>query len=296
MTKIKRIQGYAFVICSAFLFGCMPLITKNIYAEGVNSLSVVFLRNALSVPVLAILTFWKDRSLKITPKSLLPISAIALTGCCITPYLLFSSYNYLASGTATVLHFVYPAAVVVAGMLFLRQRPHWGSLLSVLLCLIGIGTFYDTGTPLDPTGAVLAVVSGLAYAAYVILLSIYKPKNVGGFKLSLYISIVCTVVMAVFFLACGELTFPASLKGWVWCFLLAIVVNVGAVVLFQQGTFIIGGERAAILSTVEPITGVVIGAVVFDEIIGTRTAIGSVLVILASILIAVFDMQKSKKQ
>jgi len=294
--KAKTIQGYLLVVFSAFLFGCMPLITKNIYAEGVNSLSVVFLRNALSIPVLAVLALFKDRSLKIAPKSLLPISAIALTGCCITPFLLFSSYNYLASGTATVLHFIYPAAVVIAGMLFLRQKPHLGSILSVLLCLVGIGLFYDPATPLNLTGAILAIVSGLTYATYVILLSVFKKMAVSGFKLSFYISVVCTVVMSVLFLVRGGLTLPVSFKGWLLCLLLAVVINVGAVVLFQQGTFLIGGERAAILSTVEPITGVIIGAVVFEEIIGTRTAVGSVLVILASILIAVFDMKKAKEK
>ncbi len=292
MTKLKLAQGYAFVIFSAFLFGCMPLITKNIYAEGLSSFSVVFLRNALSIPVLGGLALWKDRSLRITPKSLLPVSAIALTGCCITPFLLFSAYQYLASGTATVLHFVYPAAVVVAGLLFLRRKPQLGSMLSVILCIVGIGLFYDPTAPLDPQGAVLAIASGLAYAAYVVLLSVFKLKGISGFKLSFYISVICTAVMAVVFLVSGRLTLPASLKGWLLCLLLAVVINVGAVVLFQQGTFIIGGERAAILSTVEPITGVIIGALVFNEIVGARTAIGSVLVILASILIAVFDMRK----
>ena len=33
------------------------------------------------------------------------------------------------------------------------------------------------------------------------------------------------------------------------CILLALVISVGAVVMFQRGTFMIGGERASILST-----------------------------------------------
>ena len=68
-----------------------------------------------------------------------------------------------------------------------------------------------------------------------------------------------------------------------------------SVVLFQQSTFLIGGERAAILSTVEPITGLFIGALAFQEAISLRTATGSVLVILAGILIAVFDLRRTKQ-
>ena len=76
----KTLRGYLFVIASAFLFGCMPLITKLIYAEGVNSLSVVLLRNALALPVLALLAHlcFMSTSVCVPPQALfwsfLPVS------------------------------------------------------------------------------------------------------------------------------------------------------------------------------------------------------------------------------
>ncbi len=294
MKKSAVFKGYCLVIVSAFLFGCMPLITKNIYAEGVNSLSVVFLRNVLSIPVLGALTLWKDHTLRIPTKALLPIAAIGLTGCCITPFLLFTSYNFLASGTATVLHFIYPSVVVLASIFFLKKKPHIGSIISVVICAVGIGLFYDPSTPLDPFGALLALVSGITYAAYVVLLSACNLHGVKGFRLAFYLSVICSVAILPVFLISGGITFPTSIVGWLLCLLLAVIINVGAVILFQQGTLLIGGERAAILSTVEPITGVFIGAVAFHEIIGVRSAIGSALVIAASILIAVSDMKDKK--
>ena len=62
--------------------------------------------------------------------------------------------------------------------------------------------------------------------------------------------------------------------------------------MFQQGTFYIGGAKAAILSTLEPITSLFVGMLVFGEAIGAQTAVGSALVILASILIARADMKR----
>ena len=70
------------------------------------------------------------------------------------------------------------------------------------------------------------------------------------------------------------------------------MVNAGAVVLFQQATFTIGGERASILSTLEPITSILLGVAVFHEALTVRTVIGSVLVIGAGILIAALDLRK----
>ena len=69
----------------------MPLMTRLIYREGVNSFSLVFLRNLISLPVLAIAARLGGRSLKIKPQALPSIGGIALLGCCATTILLYTS-------------------------------------------------------------------------------------------------------------------------------------------------------------------------------------------------------------
>ena len=122
MQNKKILRGYLFVILSAVIFGLMPLMAKFIYAEGVNPPTLVLLRNAVSVPVLAMLAGLTGKSLRIPAKALPGMVVIALLGCCVTPLLLFSSYRHIPSGAATVLHFVYPAVVVVGEILFLKTR------------------------------------------------------------------------------------------------------------------------------------------------------------------------------
>ena len=296
MKKTTMLRGYLFVIASAFIFGCMPLMTKYIYAEGINSLSLVFLRNLMSIPMLGVLAKMQGQSLKVPGKALFSISLVGIMGCCLTPLLLFSSYNYMASGTATVFHFIYPALAVVGGILFLKERAKLGTLLCVVICVAGICMFYNPGDPLDWRGSTLAIVSGITYAAYILLLSVFPYKDISGFRFSFFISSTSSVLLLIACLVTGQLTLPTTLVGWLLCLGFAFVINVGAVVLFQQGTFLIGGQRAAILSTVEPITSIFIGALFLNEAIGVRTAIGSVLVILASTLIAVFDMRSAKQE
>lgn len=293
MDRKRTVAGYLLVIFSAVVFGCMPLMVKRIYADGVNSLSVVFLRNLLSVPVVGLLAFRQRKTLRIDPKALPSVAAIGIMGCCMAPVLLFSSYSFMASGTATVLHFVYPAAVVLGGVLFYREKVTAGNLISVLVCVAGISLFYTPGQPLDWRGSVLAIVSGFAYAAYIVLLSHFRfRESVSGFLLNFYIFIINSIVMGLVCLLGGMLTFPTTFGGWATSFLIALAVNAGAVAMFQWGTLIIGGQQAAILSTMEPITSVFVGILVFHEAMTLRTAAGTVLVILASILIVVFDMRR----
>lgn len=293
--KKNLIKGYIFAILSAVIYGCMPLMAKNIYADGVNPFTLVFLRNFFSLIPLGILAYREQKTIKIPVKLLPSIGLIAGLGCCITPILLFTSYRFIASGTATVIHFAYPAIVIVGQILFLKKKVQVGSLISVLLCVVGVGLFYSPEESFNLTGSLLALASGVTFASYVILLSRFDSSQVSGFLFTFYIALLSAVICFVICLVTGSFAFPVSIKGWGLCVLFSLLVTTGAVVLFQQAAFLIGGERVSILSTLEPITSVVVGVIVFKEAIGMRTVIGIVFVIAASVLTALFDMKRRSK-
>ena len=296
----KLFRGYVMVILSAVLYGLMPLMANHIKADGANSYTLVFLRNALSLPLLAGLALWQQKTLAVPVRELPTISLAALFGCCVTPVLLYLSYESIDSGTATVFHFVYPALVVLGGALFLKQKPRAGTVMSVLVCVGGIALFFDPAKPVAWEGSSLALLSGGTFATYVLLLSVFANRRTKGFLFAFYVAVVCTVAMAIFCWCTGLFAFPQSLKGWLLSFLFAALINGCATVLFQQGTFLVGGQRASILSTMEPITGVVVGAIWLGEFAGksagsiVRTVIGSVLVVAATVMIALFDSKKEK--
>lgn len=296
MATKQPYRGYLYVILSAVIYGCMPLMATYIYADGVTPMTLVFLRNALALPSLALLAFIQSKTLALPVRALPSLSLISLLGCCVTPILLFSSYRYIASGTATVLHFIYPAIVLLGGLIFLRKKAQLGSILSVLLCLIGICLFYVPGSDFSWTGALLALASGGTFAAYVLCLSVFRYKQVSGFLFSFYVATAGSVFTLILCLITRQLALPQTLGGWGLCLLFALLVTTGAVFLFQQGAFLIGGERASILSTLEPITGVFIGILLLGDPLHPQSIIGSVLVIAASLLIAVFDMRTKKSE
>lgn len=293
--KSNIYKGYIYAVLSAVIFGCMPLMAKYIYADGVNPMTLVFLRNLLALPSLAVLAWMQGKTLRVAPAALPSISLISLIGCCATPILLFSSYQFIASGTATVFHFIYPSIVVVAGIVFLKKKAQLGSIVSVIVCCAGVALFYTPGQPLDPWGSFLALFSGVTYATYTLLLATFRHKDVTGFLFSLYVALMAALFTFIICLVSGNLALPGSAFGWIMCVIFAFLVTTGAVVLFQQAAFIIGGERTSILSTLEPTTSVIVGILVFSEPLSIRTLIGSALVILASLLIAVFDMKSTKE-
>lgn len=289
----KNVKGYMFAVLSAVIYGSMPLMSKYIYADGVHPFSLVFLRNFLSLIPLGLLAYREHKTLKIPVTRLPDVGITSLFGCCFTPMLLFSSYRFMPSGTATVFHFIYPAVVMVAGFVFLHKKVQPISILCMVLCVGGICLFYSPQQSISMKGSALALSSAFTFATYVVLLSRFQDARVSGFLFSFYTALVCCAVSFVICVATGNLTFPATLRGWGLCVLFSLLVTTGAVVLFQQSTFLIGGEKASILSTLEPITGVLLGGLVMGEDIGPRVLIGTALVVTASILIVLPDKKNT---
>ncbi len=291
MERKKLFKGYLFVILSAVIYGMSPLMARGIYAMGVDPKSLVFLRNLISVPLLFCLALYKNKSVRIEARAAPYTAFIALMGCCVTPLLLFSSYNYISAGTAEVFHFIYPAAVVLGEFMLFKSRITAGRMLSVLLCIAGVALFYSPGNDINVMGGMLALLSGFAYAVYIISLSGFKYRDMGGFTFSFYIAVFSSVIMLLACLIAGNITYPVSAAGWLLVLLFAVMTNIAALVLFQEGTFLIGGSGAAILGTLEPVTSILVDLIIFNIAMTALNFAGSLLVIAASILIAVLDMK-----
>ena len=289
------VKGYFYAVLSAVLFGCMPLMATGIYDQGVTPTALVFWRNLLALPGMAFLAYRERRTLKVPLQALPTMVLLSFFGCTITPILLFGSYRYIASGTATVFHFIYPAAVVVVGMVVLRKKVHGAELFSVGLCMVGVMLFYEPGATVNFAGSAMALGSGVLFSFYIVMLDVFRwREEVSGFLLSFYIAALSALMTGIISVVTGEFAMPATLTGWGLCLLFALLMTLLAMSLFQQATLLIGGEKTSVLSTLEPITSVVVGVLVFQERVGLNTLLGSALVIAASVLIALSDLRRAK--
>ena len=77
---------------------------------------------------------------------------------------------------------------------------------------------------------------------------------------------------------------------------LAIVICIGAVMLFQKGTFLIGAQRAAILSTFEPITSIFVGILFLNETLTPRILLGSAITLVAGVFITLGGKKGEDKE
>ena len=149
MNRIFR--GYLFVILSAILFGCLPLAANIAYDNGLNSLSLVFYRNLFALPILYLPIRLRGEPLRVSRQEFTNILPLSILGFCITPALLFTSYNYLPAGTSTTFHFIYPAMTILGGVVLFRQKGGGSSASSSVAWASSSST--SPGAPSTPSGA-----------------------------------------------------------------------------------------------------------------------------------------------
>ena len=111
--------------------------------------------------------------------------------------------------------------------------------------------------------------------------------------LAFWVSSFSSVLLAVYLAATGSLAISMTPLGWGMSLLFSLLIAVGASVSFQVGVKEVGAQRAAILSTFEPITSIVVGILAFSEPFGLKTALGVVLILAAVLILTIFDQEKA---
>ncbi|MGD9567676.1 MAG: DMT family transporter [Sedimentibacter sp.] len=282
-------KGVIYVLISAIVFGSMPLMANIVYEGNGNPISLTLYRFLLSTPILYYLIKKDKEDIQITKIEFYKICLVGIFGYCATALLLYTSYNYISTGTATTLHFVYPVLVIIGGVLFFKEKPNLIKLISVLFCVLGILMFYNGEKQVNILGMAIAFTSGITYTFYILFLEKSQLKNISTYKLTFYLCIVSSVILLIVCIATGKLALNMTMKAWIMSLILSVSVTLGGVCLFQRGIKLIGSQSTSILSTFEPITSIIIGILIFNEAFDIKTILGFIFILIAALLIAIFE-------
>jgi len=282
-------KGIFYIIISAVIFGMMPIVAKIIYSNGSNPLTLTFHRFIFSIPGLFLMCHFSKIKVVIPSRIYLTELAMLALGYTITPLLLFISYSYIASGLATTVHFVYPVLVLLGCAIFFHEKINKLQFFCCILCLCGIGAFYTPGNAANITGIVIAFASGITYAFYIIFLAKSGINGVSSTLLGLYLAIIASVILLFVNLILGTLTFELTLTGWSLSILFGVVTSGFATVLFQMGVSEVGPQKGSLLSTFEPLTSAFAGMFLLGETLGVSAIVGVMCILVAIVLLTVYD-------
>lgn len=287
MENIKKQAGTAYVILSAILFGTMPLLARIAYAHGSNAYTVAFSRFFFGSIVLGvIILFSPGCTIKISRDQVLELVKLSVPYA-LMPILLYVSYTYIDSGMATTLHFTYPIAVMLIMAVFCKIRPDAKQIICAALCIGGMALLYTPNGQINVHGILLAVGSGIVYAIYIVLLGNSAIRELHSLVLAFWVSLMSAVEIGLITFLSGNLALDLDVVGWTAEVGMALFATVFALVLFQKGVFLCGEVKASLFSTFEPLTGIIIGAVVFHEVLSIKEILGVICILAAAILLVI---------
>lgn len=292
MKRNRKLFGIVCAVGAAVCYGTNPLGALNLYAEGMNTPSVLFFRFGLAWIIIALVMASKalrrHESLRVNRREFFTLTALGLLFI-VSSLTLYLSFHYMPAGVASTILFTYPVMTAAIMTLFFHERVRWHTVLSILLSLAGVLLLYwgDSEGALSATGVVLVLVSALTYALYIIVVD-KSPLRMSSFKINFYVLFYCAAGMALFALLSGQrLMLPPSPTAWLWVSWLALVPAIMALVMMVYAAKYLGSTPTAILGALEPTTAVVIGIVVFNEPFSLRLLAGIVLILAAVTLVVV---------
>ncbi len=286
-------KGTLAVILSAILFGLMPIAAKFIYANGSNSFTLTLHRFFFSIPFLWLVMRIKGERIPVpSQKDLRRLLLVAL-GNIATPVLLYLSYDHISTGLATTLHFVYPVLVISGGVLFYRDKADRIRVICTILCLSGILSFYTPGGSSGTLGILIALSSGFTFAFYILLLDHGVLQHFTPLQVGFYFGIIGSIGLLILNLSLNTLRMDLTFVGWAASIIFSFGTSGIAVVLFQYGVKLVGGQNTSLLSTFEPLTSVVVGILFMNERFTFQSGLGILLILSAIFILGLSDRRKA---
>jgi drug/metabolite transporter (DMT)-like permease len=283
--------GALLCLASAVAFGAMAIFGKLAFDEGSTVGTLLAVRFVLAAALFWVLVAGTGaaRQLRTISRRDLGIAlALGAVGYSAQAGAYFAALQRLDASLLSLLLYTFPAMVTVAAIALGRERANRRTAGALLLASAGLFlVLAGAGAgALDPLGTFLGISAAVVYSTY-ILVSAGVSQRVGPLVLS---ALVCTGAATTLTLAGvieGDMHLgDVSAAGFGWLAAIAVVSTVGAVSLFFAGLQRVGPTTASILSTVEPVTTVLLAFLVFGESLGPVQLAGGALVVGAVLVLS----------
>ena len=278
---MKQLTGILLIAISAALFGTLAIFGRFLYADGLDTFSMLFLRfGPAALLMMIILLVRKEKFPR--GKILLQLIGMGALGYVGQSFSYLTAIKYASAGLVALLLYLYPMFVFSLSVIVLREKVTWIKILALILALIG------TALTVDPAGGqlqgiLLAISAALVYSVYIIVGS-NVMKHVSAVQSSLVIFASAAAVYGIL-MAVNGVHLPSTNSGWINVIGIVLVATVIPVVTFLTGLERIGPTNAAMLSTLEPVVTVLLAAWIFGERLQSIVLFGGGMILIAVIML-----------
>jgi drug/metabolite transporter (DMT)-like permease len=278
--------GIALVLAASVGFSARGVLVKLAYPYGVDPVTLMTLRMIFALPffiLMALLAGPPPTPMRRADLALLV--GLGFIGYYLSSFLSFLGLVYVPASLERLLLYLSPTLVVLMSALVFRQpvRRHHVYALAMtyggIVLVLGDSLVMTQEPQTLLVGGVLVFCSALTYAAYLIGSGTIIPR-LGSLRFTAYASgTACLFVIAQFALTRDLAALDLPLPVYLYGVAMAIVCTVLPTWMMAEGIGRIGANQAAIVSSIGPVSTIVLAALVLNEPITVVQVCGAALVL-----------------
>ena len=260
-------MGFFLGLFSSATFGLIPLFTLPLIHDGVSPASVLFYRFLIASLTLGGVLVLRRERFHASAIDLCKLAGMSFMYTA-AALLLFYGLNYMPSGVATTIQFLYPVMVMLLMIAFFHEQFSMITACSIVLAVAGVALLSiggDSSRPVTLLGVGMMLLSGFCNALYITGIHVAGIRNMNGLVMTFYVLFFGAAF--AFANAVGTGTFQ-PLSSW-WEFMMAALLAVITAVLSNLTLVLavqrIGSTLTSVLGVMEPLTAVFVGILVFNE-------------------------------
>ncbi|WP_237154261.1 DMT family transporter [Oryzibacter oryziterrae] len=288
-SRSAPLAGYAFAILGAVLFASKGIIIKFAYRTGVDALTLLMLRMALSVPIFLAVGLWtyaRDRSRNAAPvekSALLQALVVGMVGYWFSSYADFKGLETLTPQFERLILFTYPAFVVLLGALLFDLPIRLKSFAAFGVSYLGLALIFLTDLEQSGTVVVDGALWVLAAAVTFALYQLLAKGGIARLGAPLFTSVAMTgaaIAVAIHYGLTHDFVAPSVSPE---LFHIALLLAIGATVLpsylMSFALARISAQANSTIGTLSPVVTLLLAVALLGEPLRLVDAVGTTLVI-----------------
>lgn len=293
---MDKIKGILFAALSSSTFGLAPFFTISLIMAGYSTFEALSYRWGVASLFLFLVGVFSGVKFRMSWRDFRTVFCLSLFRAT-TSFSLVVAYQNIASGVASVIHFMYPLAVALT-MMFVFKEPKSKTIISAIVISIIGAVFLSTGNIESSWGGdtvlgiVMSTISVFSYAGYIVGVRRTRAVNIPSVPLTCSVMGIGAVLFIIGGFFTGGIRIETDPHIWLYIAGLGLVATAISNISLVQGIKLAGPTLASIMGAMEPLTAVVIGIFVFGETFSWHTAVGIVLILFAVLLVILKQQKK----
>lgn len=278
------------VLASGILWGLISIFVRALSAAGLSSLQITTVRMVVGAAGMLLVLLMRDRSkLRIAPKDIWMFFGTGVVSVVFFNLCYITTMQRSEVSIAVVLLYTSPIFVMLMSALFFKERITRRKFIALAMTMAGsvcVAGLLGGGVRLSWGVLLTGLGSGFFYAAYSIFGRV-ALKKYDTMTVTFYTFLVAAVCTLPFSgpgkLASVAFAAPANL---LWCLGIGFFCTILPYLCYSAGLAYMEASRAAILATVEPLVGALLGIFAYHESAGPVKLMGMALIFAALVLLS----------